>query len=90
MYGIQEASPLSKLSELQKHFLNLSAQLGVEGDALAGTFLLMKDDVQGMEEMLLWMYDCHPDRDEINRELIRRVKAREISSRNNQDTEQLK
>ena len=64
------------LTELQKHFLNLLLELGVEGDALAGTFLLMKDDIEGMEEMLVWMYDFHPSREEIDKELIRRVVAR--------------
>lgn len=68
-------TPFSRLSELQKHFLNLLAQLGVEGDALAGTFLLMKDDTVGMEEMLLWMYDNHPTPTEINESLIRYAKA---------------
>ena len=40
------------LSDIHQVFLYLLLQCGVAGDALAGTYLLMKDDMEGMEEML--------------------------------------
>ena len=64
------------LSKTQRMFLHMLMVCGVEGDQLAGTFLLMKDDNEGMDEMFLWMYDYHPSREEIDKELIRRVVAR--------------
>lgn len=64
------------LPDIQQVFLYLLMQCGVIGDALAGTYLLMKDDIEGMEEMLLWMYDYHPSREQIHKELVRRVEAR--------------
>jgi len=69
------------LPDIHQVFLYLLLQCGVEGDALAGTFLLMKDDTVGIEDMLVWMYDYHPSREQIHKELVRRVEARNIDNK---------
>ena len=50
--------------------------LGVSGDALVGTMLILKDSVPMQEEMLLWLWDNRPSPDEIEKKLVDMVLAR--------------
>lgn len=58
------------LSRTQKVFLTLLKQCGVEGDSLAGTFLLLKDDKEEMENWVVWMFYNNPTPMEIDKETI--------------------
>ena len=66
----QTESVLSKLSPEQKALLGLLADSDVKGNALAGTFLLLKDRQELMEEMILYIWDNKPTPEQINDLLI--------------------
>ena len=61
---------ISSLSPEQKALLGLLADSDVKGNALAGTFLLLKDRQKLMEEMILYIWDNKPTPEQINNLLI--------------------
>ena len=66
----------SVLTPLQATLVDLLIMLGVSGDALVGTMLILKDSVPMQEEMLLWLWDNRPSPDEIEKKLVDMVLAR--------------
>lgn len=46
---------LSNLSEIQKAYLYLLEKSNIEEDGFVGAFLLLKEDIPAMEEMVVWM-----------------------------------
>ena len=66
----------SVLTPLQATLVDLLIMLGVSGDALVGTMLILKDSVPMQEEMLLWLWDNRPSPDEIDKKLVDMVLAR--------------
>ena len=70
----------------QRHFLHMLVLLGVEGDAKVGTFLLMKDNQEEMEDFFLWMYDNRPNPDQICKHLCEVVSSRNQKEEKNGNT----
>lgn len=70
---------ISGLSELQHVLITLLAKSNVEGDALIGTVLILKEyaTVEETEEWVLWLYHEKPTPEEVNEELIRFVKMKQ-------------
>ena len=64
-------SVISRLSKEQKILLLLLKKSNVGEDALIGTFLLLKDNQELMEEMILFIWDNKPSPEEINDLLIK-------------------
>lgn len=64
-------SVISRLSKEQKTLLLLLKKSNVGEDALIGTFLLLKDNQELMEEMILFIWDNKPSPEEINDLLIK-------------------
>ena len=48
-----EDSVLDRLPELHKHFINLLEELGAVPNQTCGTYLMMKDNQEDMEDFLL-------------------------------------
>lgn len=71
-----EGSALDKLPESHKHFINLLFMLGAGPNQTCGTYLLMKDNQEEMEDFFLWMYDNRPTPEEMHKHLVEIVKAR--------------
>ena len=68
---IKMDSVISRLSKEQKTLLLLLKKSNVGEDALIGTFLLLKDNQELMEEMILFIWDNKPSPEEINDLLIK-------------------
>lgn len=66
----------SYLSEEQKLLLLLLRESKVEEDALVGTFLLLKDNQQEMDEMIIYIWDNGPTPQEIDAYLVEIIKRR--------------
>ena len=64
------------LSELQKAYLISLRNSGLEGAALAGFFLLLKEDIPAMEEVVVWVYEEHPEAEEVACVLTDYIKER--------------
>lgn len=67
---IKMDSVISRLSKEQKALLLLLKRSNVEEDALIGTFLLLKDNQELMDEMILFIWDNKPTPEQINNLLI--------------------
>ena len=63
-------------TKTQRVLLQLLRNSGVGEDALVGTFLLLKDSEEEMEEMCLYLYDNKPLPEEITNYLIAMVRRR--------------
>lgn len=61
---------ISRLSKEQKTLLLLLKRSSVEEDALIGTFLLLKDKPELMDEMIIYIWDNNPTPRQINDLLI--------------------
>ena len=64
------------LTELQEAIIDLLRSLGCGEDAVVGTILLTKDNVEEQEELLLYLYDNRPTPTEITNYLIQMVRQR--------------
>ncbi len=71
----------SVLTELQRALSDLLIMQGVQGNALIGTMLLLKDSIPDQEEMILYMWYNNPTPEEINEKLIEIVMRRPLSQR---------
>jgi hypothetical protein len=71
----------SVLTELQRVLSDLLIMQGVQGNALIGTMLLLKDSIPDQEEMILYMWYNNPTPEEINEKLIEIVMRRPLSQR---------
>ena len=67
---IKMDSVISRLSKEQKALLLLLKMSNVGEDALIGTFLLLKDNQDLMDEMILFIWDNKPTPEQINNLLI--------------------
>ena len=67
---------LERLPELHKHFINLLEELGAGPNQTCGTYLMMKDNQEEMEDFLVWMYDNRPTPEEMHKRLVEIVEAR--------------
>ena len=68
-------------TELQRALLELLIMQDVQGDALVGTMLLLKDSIPDQEEMILYIWHNRPSPVEINEKLIEIVSRRPLSQR---------
>lgn len=75
----EKQNVLSNLSELQKTYIYFLEKSKIEVDGFVGAFLLLKDDIPAMEEMVLWMYEENPTPKEINQALINYCKMKNTS-----------
>ena len=64
---------LERLPELHKHFINLLEKLGAGHNQTCGTYLMMKDNQEEMEDFLIWMYDNCPTPEEMHERLVERM-----------------
>ena len=71
----------SVLTELQRALSDLLIMQGVQGNALIGTMLLLKDSIPDQEEMILYLWYNNPTPEEINEKLIEIVMRRPLSLR---------
>lgn len=69
------------LTELQRALSDLLIMQGVQGNALIGTMLLLKDYIPDQEEMILYLWHNNPTPEEINEKLIEIVLRRPLSER---------
>jgi hypothetical protein len=69
------------LTELQRALSDLLIMQGVQGNALVGTMLLLKESVPDQEEMILYLWYNNPTPEEINEKLIEIVMRRPLSQR---------
>ncbi len=69
------------LTELQRALSDLLIMQGVQGNALVGTMLLLKESVPDQEEMILYIWHNRPSPEEINEKLIEIVSRRPLSQR---------
>ena len=67
---IKMDSVISRLSKEQKALLLLLKRSNVGENALIGTFLLLKDNQDLMDEMILFIWDNKPTPEQINNLLI--------------------
>ena len=68
-------------SEEQKVLFLLLLDSGVQGDALVGNMLLLKDTEEDMREMILYIWDNRPTPEEIDNKLVEIVMRRPLSQR---------
>ena len=64
------------MTELQEAIIELLRSLGHGEDAVVGTILLTKDNVEEQEELLLYLYDNRPTPKEITNYIIQMVRQR--------------
>ena len=64
------------LSDLQKAYLSSLKTSGLEGDELLGFFLLLKEDIPAMEEVVEWVYEERPEAEEVAWVLTDYIKER--------------
>lgn len=68
---------ISSLSQIQLAFLSLLERSeGLTVDEFIGTFLLLKDDVEQMEDWILWMWDEHPTGEQLQIALVEYCKQK--------------
>ena len=70
----------SSLSEIENALADLLIMSGVEEDELVGTMLTLKQSVSEQEEMLLYLWDNHPNPQQIFNKLISIVKRRQAAN----------
>ena len=68
-------------SEEQKALYLLLLESGVQGDALIGNMLLLKDTIEDMDEMILYIWDNRPTPEEIDKKMVEIVSRRPLSQR---------
>ena len=72
---------ISNLSKEQKTLLLLLHKSNVTEDALIGTFLLLKDNQELMDEMIIYIWDNNPTPMQINDLLIEMMTQQSASAR---------